>query len=88
VICSEMYALTSPTGGGRSVGMVRLRTKATEFSLVSEMYNEWPKRKFYKQNQKVRFLKIALPLIQHRPLQTSRDTLYIRPLHRVFKVWP
>jgi hypothetical protein len=27
-------ALTSPTGGGRSVGIVRSRTKATEFSLV------------------------------------------------------
>jgi len=25
-------ALTSPTGGGRSVSMVRSRTKATEFS--------------------------------------------------------
>jgi hypothetical protein len=25
-------ALTPPTGGGRSVGTVRLRTKATEFS--------------------------------------------------------
>jgi hypothetical protein len=28
-------ALTSPTSGGRSVGIVRLRIKATEFSLVS-----------------------------------------------------
>jgi len=28
-----MLALTSPTGGGRSVGIVRSRTKATEFSL-------------------------------------------------------
>jgi len=27
-------ALTSPTGGGRSVGIVRVRTKATEFSLL------------------------------------------------------
>jgi hypothetical protein len=27
-------ALTWPTGGGRSVGIVRSRTKATEFSLV------------------------------------------------------
>jgi len=27
-------ALTSPTGGGRSVGIVRVRTKATEFSLT------------------------------------------------------
>jgi len=30
----EKLALTSPTGGGRSVGIVRSRTKATEFSLV------------------------------------------------------
>ena len=30
----QMLALTSPTGGGRSVGIVRSRTKATEFSLV------------------------------------------------------
>ena len=29
-----MLALTSPTGGGRCVGIVRSRTKATEFSLV------------------------------------------------------
>jgi len=30
-------ALTSPTGGGRSVGIVRSRTKATEFSLVCRL---------------------------------------------------
>ena len=30
----QKLALTLPTGGGRSVGIVRLRTKATEFSLV------------------------------------------------------
>jgi hypothetical protein len=34
VIHAVCVALTSPTGGGRSVGIVRLRTKATEFSLV------------------------------------------------------
>ena len=28
----QKLALTLPTGGGRSVGIVRLRTKATEFS--------------------------------------------------------
>ena len=27
----KKLALTSPTGGGRSVGIVRVRTKATEF---------------------------------------------------------
>jgi len=32
----QKLALTSPTGGGRSVGMVRSRTKATEFSLVRQ----------------------------------------------------
>ena len=31
----QKLALTSPTGGGRSVGIVRVRTKATEFSLYS-----------------------------------------------------
>ena len=30
----QKLALISPTGGGRSVGVVRSRTKATEFSLV------------------------------------------------------
>ena len=30
----QKLALTSPTGGGRSVGIVRSLTKATEFSLV------------------------------------------------------
>jgi len=30
----QKLALTSPTGGGRSVGIVRVRTKATEFSFV------------------------------------------------------
>ena len=30
----QKLALTSPTSGGRSVGIVRSRTKATEFSLV------------------------------------------------------
>jgi len=32
-------ALTSPTGGSRSVGIVRVRTKATEFSLVVHITN-------------------------------------------------
>ena len=32
----QKLALTSPTGGGRSVGIVRSRTKATEFSFFSD----------------------------------------------------
>ena len=31
---SKKLALTSPTGGGRSVGIVRVRTKATEFCFI------------------------------------------------------
>jgi len=31
----QKLALTSPTGRGRSVGIVRSRTKATEFSLTN-----------------------------------------------------
>jgi hypothetical protein len=34
----QKLALTSPTGGGRSVGIVRSRTKATDFSLVSFIF--------------------------------------------------
>jgi len=37
---SQKLALTSPTGGGRSVGMVRSRTKATEFSLIDIINSE------------------------------------------------
>jgi hypothetical protein len=33
-IYQQKRALTSPTSGGRSVGIVRLRTKATEFVVL------------------------------------------------------
>jgi len=33
----QKLALTSPTGGGRSVGIVRSRTKATEFYILCAM---------------------------------------------------
>jgi len=35
----QKLALTSPTGGGRSVGIVRVRTKATEFSFSLTLLN-------------------------------------------------
>ena len=42
----QKLALTSPTGGGRSVGMVRSRTEATEFSqtVVKIVFRkvQWP----------------------------------------------
>ena len=34
----QKLALTSPTGGGRSVGIVRVRTKATEFFISANRY--------------------------------------------------
>ena len=34
----QKLALTSPTGGGRSVGIVRVRTKAKEFSSAAVQY--------------------------------------------------
>jgi len=36
----QKLALTSPTGGGHSVGMVRSRTKATEFSFLVAKRND------------------------------------------------
>ena len=43
----QKLALTSPTGGGRSVGIVRLRTKATEFFffvsvVLSSLFAQFP----------------------------------------------
>jgi hypothetical protein len=35
----QKLALSSPTSGGRSVGLVRLLTKATEFGLVLVNFN-------------------------------------------------
>jgi len=35
----QKLAITSPTGGGRSVGIVRVRTEATEFSFRYLYYN-------------------------------------------------
>ena len=34
----QKLALTSPTGGGRSVGIVRVRTKATEFFYILSVF--------------------------------------------------
>ena len=34
----QKLAPSSPTGGGRSVGIVRVRTKATEFNLVFRVF--------------------------------------------------
>jgi len=44
----QKLALTSPTGGGRSVGIVRVRTKAKEFVFVllyvvyDEYFTDYP----------------------------------------------
>ena len=37
----QKLALTLPTGGGRSVGIVRVRTKATEFGLDVNNFVIW-----------------------------------------------
>ena len=39
--CADHVTRTSPTGGGRSVGKVRVRTKAAEFSYVNDLHNIW-----------------------------------------------
>jgi hypothetical protein len=37
-IYQQKLALTSPTSGGRSIGIVHSRTKATELLLLSYVY--------------------------------------------------
>ena len=44
----QKLALTSPTGGGRSVGIVRSRAKATEFFFLLWSHFELHKHEQYK----------------------------------------
>jgi hypothetical protein len=41
----QKFAITSPTDGGRSVGVIRSRTQTMEFSLVSHIFFEIIKQK-------------------------------------------
>jgi len=49
----QKLAVTSPTGGGRSVGIVRVRTKAMELLLLSlhiSRMNSWPDNRYVFKN--------------------------------------
>jgi len=69
-----MLALTSPTGGGRSVGIVRVRTKATEFSLVLAWKKEI-QRRILASN---RTYFAAISLFRSRLLSRATKLCYIR----------
>jgi hypothetical protein len=40
-LCPQKLALISPTSGGRPVGIIGLRTQATEFDFVSFVKTYW-----------------------------------------------
>ena len=58
----QKLALTSPTGGGRSVSIVHVRTKATEFDMLKHVLREsyvFPSVAYYQdQNCWAGFLRI------------------------------
>jgi hypothetical protein len=54
-----VLALTSLTGGGRSVGIVRSRTEATEFSLVLEYIKHAAYSPFFPLQNVVYFLMLT-----------------------------
>jgi len=58
----QKLALTSPTGGGRSVGIVRVRTKATEFSFSAAFTAE------------VRMTAILIPFLVNYEVRLSSGT--------------
>jgi hypothetical protein len=45
LVIHKTLALTSPTSGGRSAGIVHLRTKATDFSFFMFLFGALAKRK-------------------------------------------
>ena len=65
----QKLALTSPTGGGRSVGIVRSRTKVTEFSfsLVGQIKN------LIRKDFSVRSESSTSPLAVERPIKAWRS---------------
>ena len=52
----QKLALTSPTGGGRSVGIVRVRTKATEFSFVTVDPGSKPDQKYPRRRERQKYV--------------------------------
>jgi hypothetical protein len=84
----QKLALISSTGGGRSVGIVRSRTKATEFSLVLgfvmsaivlEAYSEWNSRL-----QKLHLFPSAFKSIRRHLLSwvLGKEAVYISAIGR------
>ena len=64
----QKLAITWPTGGGRSVGIVRSRTKATECIYIYVEFSLWVKKIIgYKVIQKQRrpFLEFASKYLSH-----------------------
>jgi hypothetical protein len=74
-------ALTSPTGGGRSVGIVRSRTKATEFSLVLGMYIFFYGCTVHLDNIKITFTNECTFYLTYEMLKFTIKTSIHSPLH-------
>jgi hypothetical protein len=69
----QKLALTSLTGGGLSVGIVRSRTKAMEFSLVLD-FTYVPKDEVWPENQK-----------HKQQYEISRETEYREFRHKHYR---
>jgi len=67
----QKLALISPTGGGRSVGIVRVRTKATEFSLVFNVH--------YTLNKKSHSARAVLQVLKKCLALVGRRNRFLRP---------
>jgi hypothetical protein len=77
----QKLALTSPTRGGRSVGIVRLRAKATEFSLVLYTVSRTP----WTGDQPV---SRPVPTRNHDPIdRASEDSSCLRPRGHCDRPW-
>jgi len=74
----QKLALTSPTGGGRSVGIVRSRTKATEFSLVLGLKTSYQVRRLYR--LLVPFLSVAVCCLLHSKHKMWQRTVRYVPV--------
>jgi hypothetical protein len=79
----QKLALTSPTGGGRFVGIVRSRTKATEFRLVYRFHLQ-------RQVDEVQFIELPLKMeaiecSETSAISTQKQVKHPKRKHVTFK---
>jgi hypothetical protein len=92
ILYPQKLALTSPTSGGRSVGIVRLRTKSTQFSLVhwflglKSAGNNWDSRMVRPDLKNIEYNSYEVRNLEKFVLFSFQRTYILSPTHSCLPV--